>query len=141
MDCLLSCCQTVNLQTVSWAFSCLSAVEFDGWFFLPVPTEQTLQNTERARALLVTPVALRVRSGRRQAGIISAKAAGDARFTDTRADEQERGVTIKSTGDSDLGGRNGLKGGGDMEGLERKEPLQKKEGTILHHKRSLVIRK
>merc|ERR1712061_185833 len=31
-------------------------------------------------------------------GIISAKAAGDARFTDTRADEQERGVTIKSTG-------------------------------------------
>jgi elongation factor 2 len=33
-----------------------------------------------------------------KAGIISAKHAGDARFTDTRADEQERGVTIKSTG-------------------------------------------
>ncbi|EER03616.1 elongation factor 2, putative [Perkinsus marinus ATCC 50983] len=33
-----------------------------------------------------------------RAGIISSKAAGDARFTDTRADEQERGVTIKSTG-------------------------------------------
>jgi len=33
-----------------------------------------------------------------KAGIISSKAAGDARFTDTRADEQERGVTIKSTG-------------------------------------------
>jgi len=33
-----------------------------------------------------------------KAGIISAKNAGDARFTDTRADEQERGVTIKSTG-------------------------------------------
>jgi len=33
-----------------------------------------------------------------RAGIISAKTAGDARFTDTRADEQERGVTIKSTG-------------------------------------------
>ena len=33
-----------------------------------------------------------------KAGIISAKFAGDARFTDTRADEQERGVTIKSTG-------------------------------------------
>jgi len=33
-----------------------------------------------------------------KAGIISAKAAGDACFTDTRADEQERGVTIKSTG-------------------------------------------
>jgi len=31
-------------------------------------------------------------------GIISSKQAGDARFTDTRADEQERGVTIKSTG-------------------------------------------
>jgi len=33
-----------------------------------------------------------------KAGIISAKTAGDARFTDTRQDEQERGVTIKSTG-------------------------------------------
>jgi len=33
-----------------------------------------------------------------KAGIISSKTAGDARFTDTREDEQERGVTIKSTG-------------------------------------------
>jgi len=33
-----------------------------------------------------------------KAGIISAKNAGDARFTDTRADEQERCITIKSTG-------------------------------------------
>lgn len=33
-----------------------------------------------------------------KAGIISAGAAGNARFTDTRADEQERGITIKSTG-------------------------------------------
>merc|ERR1719183_540929 len=33
-----------------------------------------------------------------KAGIISAKSAGDARYTDTRADEAERGVTIKSTG-------------------------------------------
>nr|BAA23590.1 elongation factor 2 [Schizosaccharomyces pombe]BAA23591.1 elongation factor 2 [Schizosaccharomyces pombe] len=32
-----------------------------------------------------------------KAGIISAAKAGDARFMDTRADEQERGVTIKST--------------------------------------------
>ncbi|ORY75794.1 elongation factor 2 [Protomyces lactucae-debilis] len=32
-----------------------------------------------------------------RAGIISAARAGDARFTDTRADEQERGITIKST--------------------------------------------
>jgi elongation factor 2 len=33
-----------------------------------------------------------------KAGIISGEAAGDARFTDTRADEKERGITIKSTG-------------------------------------------
>jgi elongation factor 2 len=33
-----------------------------------------------------------------KAGIISASKAGDARFTDTRKDEQERGITIKSTG-------------------------------------------
>ncbi|KAJ9203647.1 hypothetical protein DTO280E4_2194 [Paecilomyces variotii] len=32
-----------------------------------------------------------------RAGIISAAKAGEARFTDTRADEQERGITIKST--------------------------------------------
>ncbi|CCJ28651.1 unnamed protein product, partial [Pneumocystis jirovecii] len=32
-----------------------------------------------------------------KAGIISAASAGNARFTDTRPDEQERGVTIKST--------------------------------------------
>jgi elongation factor 2 len=33
-----------------------------------------------------------------KAGIISANAAGSARFTDNRADEAERGITIKSTG-------------------------------------------
>jgi elongation factor 2 len=33
-----------------------------------------------------------------KAGIISEEKAGDARFTDTRKDEQERGITIKSTG-------------------------------------------
>jgi elongation factor 2 len=33
-----------------------------------------------------------------KAGIISADQAGNARATDTRADEQERGITIKSTG-------------------------------------------
>ena len=32
------------------------------------------------------------------AGIIAVEQAGDARLTDTRADEQERGITIKSTG-------------------------------------------
>jgi len=33
-----------------------------------------------------------------KAGIISGDAAGNARTTDTRKDEQERGITIKSTG-------------------------------------------
>lgn len=33
-----------------------------------------------------------------KAGIISEAKAGEARFTDTRKDEQERGITIKSTG-------------------------------------------
>nr|QWE91346.1 translation elongation factor 2 [Placidida sp.]UGN13548.1 elongation factor 2 [Placidia abyssalis] len=33
-----------------------------------------------------------------KAGIIAGKKAGEARFTDTRADEQERCITIKSTG-------------------------------------------
>jgi elongation factor 2 len=32
------------------------------------------------------------------AGIIAMEQAGDQRLTDTRADEQERGITIKSTG-------------------------------------------
>jgi elongation factor 2 len=32
-----------------------------------------------------------------KAGIIASAKAGDARYTDTRADEQERGITIKST--------------------------------------------
>lgn len=33
-----------------------------------------------------------------KAGIISDAAAGEARFTDTRQDEKDRGITIKSTG-------------------------------------------
>src|ERR1700733_7780203 len=33
-----------------------------------------------------------------KSGIISAKHAGNARYMDIRADEQERGITIKSTG-------------------------------------------
>ena len=32
-----------------------------------------------------------------KAGIIAANKAGDMRFTDTRDDEKERGITIKST--------------------------------------------
>lgn len=34
----------------------------------------------------------------KRAGIISEKDAGSKRFTDTRDDEKERGITIKSTG-------------------------------------------
>jgi elongation factor 2 len=49
-----------------------------------------------------------------KAGIIAGEAAGNARFTDTRADEQERGITIKSTGvslfyDSDIVLEDGIK--------------------------------
>lgn len=33
-----------------------------------------------------------------KAGIIANKSAGDARYMDTREDEKERGITIKSTG-------------------------------------------
>jgi elongation factor 2 len=33
-----------------------------------------------------------------KAGIIASESAGDMRATDTRKDEQERGITIKSTG-------------------------------------------
>lgn len=33
-----------------------------------------------------------------KAGIIASKNAGDTRFMDTREDEKERGITIKSTG-------------------------------------------
>jgi len=33
-----------------------------------------------------------------KAGIIASKTAGEARYTDTREDEKERGITIKSTG-------------------------------------------
>ena len=33
-----------------------------------------------------------------KAGIIASAVAGNARYTDTREDEKERGITIKSTG-------------------------------------------
>lgn len=33
-----------------------------------------------------------------KAGIIASKNAGDTRYTDTREDEKDRGITIKSTG-------------------------------------------
>lgn len=34
----------------------------------------------------------------KRAGIIAEKDAGNKRFTDTREDEKDRGITIKSTG-------------------------------------------
>jgi len=56
-----------------------------------------------------------------KAGIISAKHAGTARYTDTRADEQERGITIKSTGISmffeyDMAGGEVVKSAEEVEG-------------------------
>lgn len=56
------------------------------------------------------------------AGIIAMEQAGDQRLTDTRADEQERGITIKSTGislyyameDADLKGFEGLREGNNF---------------------------
>ena len=55
------------------------------------------------------------------AGIISVESAGDARLTDTRADEQERCITIKSTGislyyvmeEAELEGFKGVRDGND----------------------------
>jgi len=49
-----------------------------------------------------------------KAGIISAEAAGNARATDTRQDEQERGITIKSTSismyyETDVASKDGVK--------------------------------
>lgn len=55
-----------------------------------------------------------------RAGIISAAKAGDARYTDTRADEQERGITIKSTAISLYA---------EMTEEDVKEIKQKTEGT------------
>lgn len=46
-----------------------------------------------------------------KAGIISEASAGDTRFTDTRQDEKDRGITIKSTGVSlfyEHAGRDGV---------------------------------
>lgn len=55
-----------------------------------------------------------------KAGIISAGKAGEARFMDTRKDEQERGITIKSTAISLYAG---------MEDEDVKEIKQKTEGN------------
>lgn len=58
-----------------------------------------------------------------KAGIMAAKNAGDMRYTDTRADEQERGITIKSTGISmffeyDITGGEKLTNVDEVEGTE-----------------------
>lgn len=55
-----------------------------------------------------------------RAGIISAAKAGEARFTDTRKDEQERGITIKSTAISLYA---------EMDDEDVKEIKQKTEGN------------
>ncbi|OBA18816.1 uncharacterized protein OGAPODRAFT_15433 [Ogataea polymorpha] len=55
-----------------------------------------------------------------RAGIISAAKAGEARFTDTRKDEQERGITIKSTAISLYS---------EMEDEDVKEIKQKTDGN------------
>jgi elongation factor 2 len=58
-----------------------------------------------------------------KAGIISAKAAGAARYTDTRADEAERGITIKSTGISMFFEYN-MAANGESGGLTEEEKAQ-----------------
>ena len=59
-----------------------------------------------------------------KAGIMAAKNAGDMRFMDTRADEQERGITIKSTGISMFFEY-------DISGGEKVSNLDEVEGTSI----------
>lgn len=59
-----------------------------------------------------------------KAGIMAAKNAGDMRYTDTRADEQERGITIKSTGISMFFEY-------DISGGEKVSNLDEVEGTSI----------
>jgi elongation factor 2 len=58
-----------------------------------------------------------------KAGIIADKMAGDARFTDTRADEQERCITIKSTAVSMFYELSD----GDLEWVKRVQPVAKND--------------
>ncbi|KAF7319731.1 Elongation factor [Mycena kentingensis (nom. inval.)] len=79
---------------------------------LPLTTSPSNFTVDQIRALMDKPTNIRnmsviahVDHGKStltdslvsKAGIIAAKAAGDMRFTDTRDDEKERGITIKST--------------------------------------------
>ncbi len=61
-----------------------------------------------------------------KAGIISSKAAGGARYTDTRPDEAERGITIKSTGIS-MFFEYDMKAGGVPSKLTEEEEAQLKQ--------------
>jgi len=69
-----------------------------------------------------------------KAGIIAGEAAGNARMTDTRADEQERGITIKSTGislfyETDIEGKMALVKKGENLTEENKP---EKEGYLIN---------
>jgi elongation factor 2 len=69
-----------------------------------------------------------------KAGIIAGEAAGNARMTDTRADEQERGITIKSTGislfyETDIEGKMALVKKGEAI-TEENKPV--KEGYLIN---------
>jgi len=61
-----------------------------------------------------------------KAGIISSKAAGGARYTDTRPDEAERGITIKSTGIS-MYFEYDLKGNQNTEQITEEQLAQEQE--------------
>jgi len=80
-----------------------------------------------------------------KAGIISSKAAGGARYTDTRKDEAERGITIKSTGISmyfEYDKKSNTPAGTDVEADEAAAAdLQAKldEGTVNINENSYLI--
>jgi len=73
-----------------------------------------------------------------KAGIISREHAGDARYTDTRADEAERGITIKSTGISmyfefDLSGERAADSAEtETEAKDAEAAASNKEGFIIN---------
>jgi len=67
-----------------------------------------------------------------KAGIIAAKHAGEARFTDTRQDEQDRGITIKSTGISMFFEY-------DMDSNEKKEESSQASGEVSITDKSYLI--
>jgi len=81
-----------------------------------------------------------------KAGIISAKAAGGARYTDTRKDEAERGITIKSTGismffeyDQEAGEVAGLSEEETKENAEKLEGIQGENANVKISNTSYLI--